>query len=91
MIAPLAREAAEGRHPGDGQRGDAGQDGAHGHQADQPAELVQVLRARRVEDAAARQEQQPFENGVIEDMEKGAHGRHDGQGSEGRLARVAEK
>ncbi len=84
MIVHLLAEAAEGRHAGDGQRGDPGDDGAHRHQADEPAELVEVLGPRGVEDAAAREEEQPLEDGVVEDVEEGADGGDDGQGPQGR-------
>ena len=76
---PLADEAVEQRHAGDREGGHEGGDGGQRHELHQPAHLVEVLRAGRVQHRAGVEEQQGLEQPVVEDVEQRAEEADRGQ------------
>ena len=77
---PLAHEAVQERQAGDGHRADEEAGARPRHAAQQPAEPLELTRARRHDDAPRAEEQQPLEDGVVQ------HVREAGRERDGRQA-----
>ena len=76
---PFADESVQRRQPGNRDGADQETERRHRHPADQPAHLLHVPRARRVQHGAGAQEQQALENGVVQRVVKPGDQRDGGQ------------